>query len=140
VGGAAAVGSLGAAGLAACGAAGTSGTGSGGSGSAAAPVRLGFLMKERSSPAAEDVLRKLIADHNQQNPLVQVETELVASAAVNAQLTTRAASGQAQDFVESGGFLWVGFAEQGMFTELTPLFKRDKLDLKTFLPEAVARR
>ena len=101
-------------------------------------MRLAFLIKERSSPAAEDVLRKLIADHNAQNPRVQVDIELVAATQVNTQLTTRAAGGQAQDFVESGGFAWVGFAEQGMFTELTPLFKRDRLDTKTFLPEALA--
>jgi multiple sugar transport system substrate-binding protein len=101
-------------------------------------VQLGFLIKERSSPAAEDLLRKLVADHNAQSPRVQVEVELVAGTQVNSQLVTRAAGGQPQDFVESGGFAWVGFAEQGMFTELTPLLKRDKLDSGTFLPEALA--
>ena len=101
-------------------------------------MQLGFLIKERSSPAAEDLLRKLVADHNAQNPRVQVMIELVPGTEVNTQLTTRAAGGQPQDFVESGGFAWVGFAEQGMFTELTPLFKRDKLDSGTFLPEALA--
>lgn len=129
-------GSLGGVILAACGAAGTGGEGAPAAGQA--PVTLGFLIKERSSPAAEDVLRKLIAEHNAQNPRVQVDIELIAGAQVNTQLTTRAAGGQAQDFVESGGFAWVGFAEQGMFTELTPLFKRDRLDTKTFLPEAVS--
>ena len=101
-------------------------------------MQLGFLIKERSSPAAEDLLRKLVADHNAQNPRVQVMIELVPGTEVNTQLTTRAAGGQPQDFVESGGFAWVGFAEQGMFTELTPLLKRDKLDSGTFLPEALA--
>lgn len=133
--GVAALSSLGAASLAACGASESSGaTG----GSQAVPVKVGFMIKERASPAAEDVLRKLIADHNQQNPKVQVDIEIVAAAAVNTQLTTRAAAGTAQDMVESGGFAWVGFAEQGFFTELTPLFKRDKVDTKAFLPEALS--
>jgi ABC-type glycerol-3-phosphate transport system substrate-binding protein len=84
-------------------------------------------------------LRQLFQDHNQQNPKVQVEPEVVASDAVLTQLTARAASGQAQDFVESGGFAWVGMAEQQFFTELTPLFKRDKIEpARLFLPEAVA--
>ncbi|HEU5318713.1 MAG TPA: hypothetical protein VFX49_21545, partial [Chloroflexota bacterium] len=44
-----------------------------------------------------------------------------------------------QDFVESGGFAWVGMAEQKYFAELTPLFKRDKIEpTKLFLPEAVS--
>jgi ABC-type glycerol-3-phosphate transport system substrate-binding protein len=108
-----------------------------GPGGQVAPVTLGFLIKERSSPAAEDILRKLFAEHNEQNPQVQVEVEIVASAQVPVQLTARAAGGQAQDFVESGGFAWVGFAQQGMFTELTPFFKRDRIDSKLFLPEAL---
>ena len=99
-------------------------------------MQLGFLIKERSSPAAEDLLRKLVADHNAQNPRVQVMIELVPGTEVNTQLTTRAAGGQAQDFVESGGFAWVGFAEQGMFTELTPLLKRDKLDRRHLPPRS----
>ncbi|HET7769351.1 MAG TPA: extracellular solute-binding protein [Chloroflexota bacterium] len=103
------------------------------------PVTLNFLIKSRSSPAAEDVLRKLFADQNQQNPKTQVNIELVAGDAVLPQLTTRAASGQPQDFVESGGFAWVGMAEQKYFTELTPLFKRDKIEpAKMFFPEAVS--
>ena len=40
------------------------------------PVSLGFLVKQRSSPAAEDVLRQIFKDHNQQNPKVQVEPEI----------------------------------------------------------------
>ncbi len=101
------------------------------------PVKIGFLIKQRSSPAAEDILRQLIADHNQQDPHVQIELELVDASEVNTKLTTRAAAGTAQDFVESGGFAWVGFAEQGFFTELTPFFKRDKIDTKLFIPEAL---
>jgi ABC-type glycerol-3-phosphate transport system substrate-binding protein len=126
----------GALGLAACGAPADSGSAPAAN---AQPVTLNFLIKVRSSPAAEDVLRKLFADQNQQNPKTQVTIELVAADAVLPQLTTRAASGQPQDFVESGGFAWVGMAEQKYFAELTPLFKRDKIEpTKLFLPEAVS--
>lgn len=104
----------------------------------AGPVRLGFLIKERSTPAAEAMLRELVADHNRQHARVQIELEFVPGSEVNTRLTTRAIAGQAQDFVESGGFSWVGFAEQGFFTELTPLFKRDRLDTKLFIPEALS--
>src|SRR5574341_19342 len=76
-------------GLAACGAPGASAPAAN-----VPPVTLNFLIKNRSSPAAEDVLRKLFADQNQQNPKTQVNIELVASDAVLPQLTTRAASGQ----------------------------------------------
>ena len=132
--GAALAASAGAVALAACGASGASAPAAN-----LPPVTLNFLIKSRSSPAAEDVLRKLFADQNQQNPKTQVNIELVAADAVLPQLTTRAASGQPQDFVESGGFAWVGMAEQKYFTELTPLFKRDKIEPnKLFLPEAVS--
>jgi ABC-type glycerol-3-phosphate transport system substrate-binding protein len=119
--------------LAACGAA----TGSQPASTSATPVTVSLMIKQRSSPAAEDLLRKLFADHNQEEPAVQVNIELVESADVLPKLTTRAAGGQAQDFVESGGFAWVGLAQSGAFTELTPLFKRDKVDTKLFLPEAL---
>lgn len=133
----AAAGGVGVVALAACGQAG-SGSGESAGAAQGAPVRLGFLIKERSSPAAEDLLRQLVADHNAQNPRVQVDAEIVAGTEVNTQLTARAAAGTPQDFVESGGFAWVGFAERGMFTELTPMFKRDKLTDGVFLPEAVS--
>jgi multiple sugar transport system substrate-binding protein len=131
---------LGTVGLAACGDSGQREAGTGSAGSASAePVSLGFLVKQRSTPAAEEVLRQIFKDHNQQNPKVQVEPEIVGGEAVLPQLTTRAAAGQAQDFVESGGFAWVGMAEQKFFAELTPLFKRDKIEPTTmFLPEAVS--
>jgi ABC-type glycerol-3-phosphate transport system substrate-binding protein len=126
-------------GLAACGPNGAT-TGGGTAGSPSAPpVTVGFLVKTRSSTAAEEVLRQLFKDQNQQNPRSQVEVELVAADAVLTQLTSRAAAGTPQDFVESGGFAWVGMAEQKFFTELTPLFKRDKIEpAKLFLPEAVS--
>ncbi len=125
--------------LAACGAGGSGAGDVSGSSASAPPVTLGFLVKSRSSPAAEEVLRQVFRDQNQQNPKTQIEIELVAADAVLPQLTSRAAAGQPQDFVESGGFAWVGMAEQKFFAELTPLFKRDKIEpTKMFLPEAVS--
>jgi ABC-type glycerol-3-phosphate transport system substrate-binding protein len=120
--------------LAACGGTGTTQPAGGAS---ATPVKVSLMIKQRSSPAAEDILRKLFADHNEQESAVQVDIELVESTDVLPKLTARAAGGQAQDFVESGGFAWVGLAQQGAFSELTPLFKRDKIDTKLFLPEAL---
>ena len=97
-------------GLAACGANGAT-TGGATVGSPSAPaVTVGLLVKTRSSTAAEEVLRQLFKDQNQQNPKSQVEVELVAADAVLTQLTSRAAAGTPQDFVESGGFAWVGMA------------------------------
>ena len=128
---------VGAAGLAACGAG--AGSDTSGSNPAAPPVTVAFLVKQRSTPAAEEILRQLFRDQNQQNPKVQIEIELVAADAILPQLTSRAAGGQAQDFVESGGFAWVGMAEQKFFAELTQLFKRDKIEpAKMFFGEAVS--
>ena len=85
------------------------------------------------------MLRKLFADQNEQNPTRRSTSSWWPGTPSSPSSTTRAASGQPQDFVESGGFAWVGFAEQGMFTELTPLFKRDKIDRpRLFFPEAVS--
>jgi multiple sugar transport system substrate-binding protein len=96
------------------------------------------MIKQRSSPTAEGLLRTLIGDQNQQNPGAKVELELVDATEVLPKLTARAAGGQALDMVESGGIAWVGLAEQKAFAELTPLFKRDKVDTALFLPEALA--
>src|SRR5438093_12672567 len=65
-------------------------------GPSATPVKVSLMIKQRSSPAAEDILRKLFADHDQQEPAVQVDIELVESSDVLPKLTARAASGQAQ--------------------------------------------
>jgi multiple sugar transport system substrate-binding protein len=56
---------------------------------------------------------------------------------LRAKFVVQHAGGQPLDLTQNAWGTWTDMAEGGMFTELTPLFKRDRIGFDLFLPVAV---
>jgi multiple sugar transport system substrate-binding protein len=83
------------------------------------------------------MLTRLVEEHNREHPRRTIELQTIASSEVETRITTRFASGDPVDWFESGGLAWAGYAQRGMIVELTPYLKKDRLDVRSFIPESV---
>jgi multiple sugar transport system substrate-binding protein len=123
--------------LAACGAPATSPVSPA---SNAAPVHLVYL-----SPAASgsrlDLETQLFGDFNQSRPKGDIIVDATAGPGnwdlLREKLIVSQAGGQPLAIIQNGWGTWTDLMEGGAIAELTPYFKRDKVDPKIFVPDAV---
>ncbi|MBI3972103.1 MAG: extracellular solute-binding protein, partial [Chloroflexi bacterium] len=106
----------------------------------AAPARLVYM-----SPAASggrlDLEAQVLKDFNQSRPKGDVVVDVAAGpggwGGLREKFIVSAAGGQPVAIVQNGWGGWMDLAEGGSIVELTPYFKRDRIDPRIFLSEAI---
>jgi multiple sugar transport system substrate-binding protein len=108
--------------------------------SSSAPAHLVYL-----SPAASggrlDLESQLFKDFNQSRPKGDIVVDAVAGPGswdtLREKFIVSQAGGQPISMVQNGWGGWMDLSEGGSIVELTPYFKRDKVDPKLFIAEAI---
>ncbi len=133
--------------LAAAGGAGVAGalTACGGSEGGAAPVsaaagKVTYLSQSAGGDARQEQETALFNDFSKQNGKVTVDVVVVGpggGGAAKEKFIVSAAGGQPLDIVQNSWGVWTDLSEGSVITELTPYFKRDKINLADFFEGAI---
>lgn len=104
-----------------------------------APSKVIYLSQSAGGDAREEAERRLFEDFSKQHPNVQVEVVVGPGGwgPAKEKFVVSHAGGQPLDLTQNGWGPWTDLSEGGVILELTPLFKRDKINLADFLPAAL---
>ena len=99
------------------------------------PVKLTQLSRRQGGSQGFTAQQKLADDYHAAVPNVTIE--VVPGTVPQEQLVVRQAGGDPVDFVENDWGIWVDLAEKKVIEDLTPYYTRDKIDLNSFVGEAL---
>jgi len=104
------------------------------------PVRVVYISPSGSGPRF-DLETQLFDDFNAGRPkgdvIVEVSAGPSGSAPVREKFVVAAAGGQPFGLVQNNWGGWMDLAQGGSIAELSPYFKRDRIDPRLFLPEMI---
>ena len=101
--------------------------------------RVTYLSSSPGGDTRQTEEQKLFGDFNTQHPKLQVDVLVGAGGWSQAKekFIVSAASGQPLDLTQNGWGVWTDLSDGGVITDLTPFFKRDKVNLSDFIDGAV---